>query len=100
MYEVETGRPADAGRGFDRGSASIAPKHRVRPAPLLLSEIDVVTPLFYWRALWRWRLLLLAAIVAGSAIGACAAWIRTPTYRARTILRPLPAPELVSQFSL
>ncbi len=63
------------------------------PAP------EVVTPLFYWRSLWRWRLWLIGLTLAGAALGSGAAWLRTPTYRARTVLRPISAPEVVSQFS-
>jgi len=67
--------------------------HWPAPAP------DVLTPLFYWRSLWRWRLWLIGLMLAGATLGIGAARLRTPTYRARTVLRPSSAPEMVSQFS-
>lgn len=100
MYEVETDRPADAGRGSERASAALA---AVRHAPVPLwphSNEESVTPLFYWCSLWRWRLWLLAAIAAGCALGVGGAWMRPQTYRAHTVLRPISEPRLISQVSL
>ena len=70
-----------------------SPLHWPPPAP------DVPTPLFYWRSLWRWRLWLVVLMLSGAALGIGAARLRTPTYRAGTVLRPISAPEMVSQFS-
>ncbi|HTY54223.1 MAG TPA: Wzz/FepE/Etk N-terminal domain-containing protein, partial [Candidatus Binataceae bacterium] len=67
--------------------------------PWPLDRSDVISPLFYWRSLWRWRLWLIAATLFGAALGLAVTWLRTPTYRAETVLRPIPAPEFVSQYS-
>lgn len=99
MYELKTGSPQSAGRGFERAPGVMmaaqpaSPLHWPPPVP------DAPTPLFYWRSLWRWKLWLIGLMLAGATLGIGAAWLRTPTYRAHTVLRPISAPEVVSQFS-
>jgi hypothetical protein len=100
MYEVETDRPADAGRGSERAPAALAAVRSAPVPPWPHSNDESVTPFFYWRSLWRRRLWLLAAIAAGGALGVAGAWMRPPTYRAHTVLRPISEPQLISQVSL
>lgn len=100
MYEVETGSPQGAGHGFERASAPLA-SVKSAPVPLWPHPIaDVVTPLFYWRSLWRWRFWLIVAMTAGFSLGVGGAWMQPPAYRAHTILRPISEPQLISQVSL
>jgi len=69
------------------------PLHVLSPVP------EVTTPLFYWHSLWRRRWLLRGLVLVGSTLGIGATRLRTPTYCARTLLRPISGPDMVSQFS-
>ena len=98
MHELKTGSPQSAGRGFERAPGVMM---AAQPASPLHSPPvpDAPTPLFYWRSLWRWKLWLIGLVLAGATLGISAARLRTPTYCAHTVLRPISAPEVVSQFS-
>lgn len=98
MYELKADSSHGAGPQAERENGVIAAAALPWAAPAL----GQATPLFYARSLWHRKLWLIGLSLLGATLGIGAVWMRTPTYCARTVLRPIPAPELVSasQFSL
>jgi len=102
MYELKADSSHNTGHDAERAngvvSAAAAPAER----PWAWPALDLATPLFYSRSLWRRKLWLIGSALLGAALGIGAVRMRTPTYQARTVLRPIPAPDLVSvsQFSM
>ncbi len=99
MYELKPLSPQSAGRGIERAPGLMMAAQPASTVQWSSRAPDVVSPLFYWRSLWCWKLVLIALTLAGAALGAGAARMRTPTYYAHTILRPVSAPEAASPLS-
>ena len=70
-----------------------------RPVYQSLPARDELTPLFYWRSLWRRRRWLAGLTLLGAALGLVGAGLRAPRYCARTVLRPVSTPDVMSQFA-
>ena len=99
MYELKPLSPQSAGRGIEHAPGLMMAAQPASTVQWSSRAPDVVSPLFYWRSLWCWKLVLIALTLAGAALGAGAARMRTPTYYAHTILRPVSAPEAASPLS-
>jgi len=100
MYELKTGSFQSAGRGSERAPGVMMAAQPAYPLHWPIPAPDVPTPLFYWSSLWRWRRWLVGLVFVGAVLGSGAACLRTPTYCARTVLRPVSAPDITPQFSL